>query len=100
MKKKWVVIGISFVTIVTGGMISAFQKSAYSDVLESVAPNTSAVILTKDIYVSPSGNNNNPGTVDAPLANIQTAIDAVLPGGTEGWCLSSNCENPKIRLRI
>jgi pectate disaccharide-lyase len=38
--------------------------------------------LTKDIYVSPSGNNNNPGTVDAPLANIQTAIDAVLPGGT------------------
>lgn len=34
------------------------------------------------IYVAPDGNDNNPGTLDKPLATIQKAQDKVRPGDT------------------
>lgn len=35
-----------------------------------------------DYYVSPHGKDSNQGTVDAPLASIQKAVDLVKPGGS------------------
>ncbi len=36
----------------------------------------------KALYVSPSGSNNNPGTIDLPMKDIQKAIQAVVAGDT------------------
>lgn len=37
---------------------------------------------TRDYYVSPQGKDTNPGTMNAPFASIQKAIELVKPGGT------------------
>ncbi|WP_263705748.1 DUF1565 domain-containing protein [Shouchella tritolerans] len=36
----------------------------------------------RDYYVSPPGKDTNPGTMNAPFASIQKAIELVKPGGT------------------
>ncbi|MEZ4620968.1 MAG: right-handed parallel beta-helix repeat-containing protein [Caldilineaceae bacterium] len=42
----------------------------------------SAVSSGKIYYVAPNGDDNNPGTLAAPLGTLQTAIDLVKPGDT------------------
>ena len=47
----------------------------------------SAVLLTgtlcgREFFVSPAGNNKNPGTAQAPFATIGKAASVVLPGDT------------------
>jgi hypothetical protein len=46
--------------------------------LLSVAP----VVLAADIYVSPTGSDNNSGTLTSPLKSIQSAVDKATAGST------------------
>lgn len=41
-----------------------------------------AALAASTIYVAPGGNDGNPGTIGAPLASVQKAIDTVPAGGT------------------
>ncbi|WP_410767761.1 hypothetical protein [Fontibacillus sp. BL9] len=43
---------------------------------------TAGETTTRDYYVSPQGKDTNPGTMEAPIASIQKAIELVKPGGT------------------
>ncbi|NQT18036.1 MAG: hypothetical protein HQ582_35115 [Planctomycetes bacterium] len=38
-------------------------------------------VLAKDVYVSTSGNDSNPGTKEAPLATVGRAVDAMRGAG-------------------
>ncbi len=60
------------------GAKSTSQPAAKTD---DAGSNTAASTPTsKIIYVSKSGNNKNAGTKDAPMKNIDKAIDKALPG--------------------
>lgn len=41
-----------------------------------------ALVVTANIYVSPSGSDNAVGTLTAPIKSIQSAIDKVTAGST------------------
>jgi hypothetical protein len=42
----------------------------------------SAAATAAELYVSPKGNNKNPGTAQAPFATIARAVQAAKPGDT------------------
>ncbi|OGZ27290.1 MAG: hypothetical protein A2365_01080, partial [Candidatus Nealsonbacteria bacterium RIFOXYB1_FULL_40_15] len=44
--------------------------------------NNTVVIGTTDYYVSPSGNDNNPGTLSQPFKTVQKCADIAMPGET------------------
>ena len=47
----------------------------------------SSTVSAADYYVSTSGNNNNPGTLESPWRNIGYAADTISPGDT-AWIMS------------
>lgn len=66
------------------GSAAYFSTKLYpSDTITSGArlPATGETEI-RDYYVSPQGKDTNPGTMNAPFASIQKAIELVKPGGT------------------
>lgn len=49
-------------------------------IIPTLSPSIQAVGMR--IYVAPSGNDNNSGTIDQPLKTIQAAVDRAKPGDT------------------
>ncbi|MCY9667150.1 right-handed parallel beta-helix repeat-containing protein [Paenibacillus alginolyticus] len=89
-KTKWVILGACFLTLVSTGTIYACSMVYPNDETASIEEPTAIQLPVaiasgapaRDYYVSPEGNDTNPGTVNEPLVSIQKAIDSVEPGGT------------------
>lgn len=65
------VLCIAMIAVAFGGGLRA----------ESIAPGLPAEVAG-DIWISPSGDDANPGTKESPLARLETAIAMVQPGHT------------------
>ncbi|RCX19591.1 uncharacterized protein DUF1565 [Fontibacillus phaseoli] len=67
-----------------------FPNDEIDSVIEQSETHSSGILTTeavgeaqvRDYYVSPQGKDTNPGTLNAPLASIQKAIELVKPGGS------------------
>jgi len=57
----------------------------------------SNTVLAADYYVSTSGNNNNPGTLESPWRNIDYGADNIEPGDTV-WITSGTYYNDFITI--
>ncbi|WP_259391411.1 hypothetical protein [Paenibacillus sp. 1011MAR3C5] len=62
---------------ITYFMTRIYPSNVMDSVSELEAINEASA---RDYYVSPQGNDTNPGTMNAPLASIQKAIEFVQPG--------------------
>jgi len=81
-KLKTTILWTSLLVLLSVSMTYFILKSYPSDTGHSVAdyPVTAGEGDARDYYVSPQGNDTNPGTKNAPLATIQQAIELVKPG--------------------
>lgn len=81
-KLKTTILWISLLVLLSVSMTYFILKSNPSDTGHSTAdyPATAGEGDARDYYVSPQGNDTNPGTKNAPLATIQQAIELVKPG--------------------
>ena len=59
-------------------LANPMKKSCYCILLVLQA----SLVSAADLYVATSGSDQNPGTIDRPLATIQRAVDMVTPGET------------------
>lgn len=81
---------ILLLVITTYFMAKIFPDDAINPVTEQSESHSSGIMTAgaageasaRDYYVSPQGKDVNPGTMNAPLASIQKAIELVKPGGS------------------
>jgi pectate disaccharide-lyase len=75
-KKSWTAFTL------LAAMVSVMTYSAYTSAAEVTKSVYEPTGMITDYYVSVTGNDANLGTVNAPWASIQKAVDNVKPGGT------------------
>ncbi|MCI1773619.1 MAG: right-handed parallel beta-helix repeat-containing protein [Paenibacillus lautus] len=68
--------------IFPGDAINPVAKQTESHSSGSMTAGAAGEASARDYYVSPQGKDANPGTMNAPLASIQKAIELVKPGGS------------------